>query len=69
VLRAGGIPWLSLMHGADGWCGGRRPGGQGHGVVLWLVLFVGLVGAATFAGFESGISARVCPVVAYECPL
>lgn len=70
VLLAGGMPWLSLIVTQRmGGVAGAGQGAKGAVAVQWLILFVGLVRAATFAGFGLGISAVLCPADAYECPL
>lgn len=70
VVLVGAVPWLSLL--VTRWMGGL--GGAGTparttAIVLWLVMFAVLIAIAALAAAAMALSAIVCPVDAYECPL
>lgn len=70
VLAVGAMPWLSalIMQRMGTWDRAASEA-KAVAVVLWLALFVALAGCAVFAAFVLRVSAIVCPVDAYECPL
>jgi 4-amino-4-deoxy-L-arabinose transferase-like glycosyltransferase len=70
VLAVGMMPWLSalIMQRMRAW-GRAAPAAKAVAVVLWLALFLALAGCAVVAAFFLRVSAIVCPVDAYECPL